>query len=339
MKDKIISTESPGEFSDLTLKYCKRLLKNADYNFYIDELLDILENNKIKFHNGFVIAHMIDVIKLDDFEYYQKDKLERILKERYYTGHEREKYWIVGLLPKLTHQKSYDFLITVIHSDEELEVRANAMKQLAMISKQPFDKDLPKDHGHWKATDLRLDEMEQWIKDGCKEGQGYLPPRQDKSLFEPTNEFEMLVSKLNQKLQKWQDNQDYSNYDNFLVIADDNKINNVCQKYCIQGLYLEFLKRYSPCNAIIQKGMYQISLYGVDNILERQIGYSIDMDGKSIEDFPKNYLVIADRDADPYCINLDEEDSKIYFARHGEGYWKFKKAYNSLIEFLEYLSK
>ena len=323
----------------MLLKYCKKLLKKADYNFYIDELLAILENNKIKFHNGFVMAQMSDIFQSESVDYYQNERLEIILKNRYYDGHESEKYWIVELLPNVIGKKAYDFLIAVIHSNDKLAIRANAIKQLAIISKQPFDKNLPKDPGHWKETDLRLDDIDQWIKDGCREECEYLPPNQDKSLFEPTTKFEMVVSKLNQKLQKDQNHQDYSNYDNFLIVADENKISKICQKYNLKGIYLEFIKRYSPCNVIIQKGMYDILLYGADNILENQTGYSIDKNGCPFEGFPENYLVIADRCADPYCIDLEDEDSKIYFAIHGEGKWKFKKAYNSFIEFLEYLIK
>ena len=339
MKEKILSTESPSEFIDLLLKYCKRLSKKADYNFYINELTEILENNKIKIHNGFVIAQMVEAFEPERFDSFQSDRLETIFKNRYYNGHESEKYWLVKLLPKIIGKKAYDFLIAVIRSDVKLDVRANAMKQLAIISGQPFDKDLPVDPGYWQETDLRLDEMQQWIKDGCKEGDGYLPPNRDRSLFEPTNEFEAAVSKLNRKLQKDQNHRDYSNYNNFLIVADENKLGKVSQKYDIKGRYLEFLKRYSPCNVIIQKGIYDIFLYGVDDILKNQIGYSIDENGDLLKGFPENYLVIADRCADPYCIDLEKEDSEIYFARHGEGQWKFKKAYNSFVEFLEYLSR
>ena len=33
----------------------------------------------------------------------------------------------------------------------------------------------------------------------------------------------------------------------------------------------------------------------------------------------KDYLVIADREADPFCIDLTLEKSPVYFALHGMG--------------------
>ena len=48
----------------------------------------------------------------------------------------------------------------------------------------------------------RIDELNKWIEDGCQDGPGYFPPRQDEALFNPTNLFEEVVSKLNKKLIK-----------------------------------------------------------------------------------------------------------------------------------------
>ena len=85
--------------------------------------------------------------------------------------------------------------------------------------------------------------------------------------------------------------------------------------------------------------MNEILLYGVDNIIENQTGYSVDSDNNIVEDWPSNYLVIADKFADPYCMDITNEDSAIYYAKHSQGVWKFKKVYNNFIEFLEYLAK
>ena len=181
--------------------------------------------------------------------------------------------------------------------------------------------------------------MEAWIKAGCPDGEGYQPPNLDKALENPTNEFEEVVAKLNNKLKKEQDTSDYSSYENFLVVAEESAINQLKNKYHLQGVYLEFLTRFSPCNVMIEKGMYETYLYGADNLEERQIGYSVSEQGEPLEGWPKNYLVIADRFADPYCIDTTQEDSCVYFANHGEGEWKFKKKYKNFQEFLSYLAK
>ena len=340
MKELIINENNPSQFFDNVRKYERKLLKAKDYNHYIDEMIDIIERNKIGFHNGYLVACILRNVDFDSFEYDKKDALFDQLKKRYYNLHERsENYWIVRFVSKLVHKDAYDFLIDVIKSEEALEVRANAMKSLAMVSKQTFDRNLPKDPGFWKHTDIRIQELDQWINEGRPDGPGYSPPRLDDALFNPTNDFEGAVSKLNAKLIKVQDTSDYSSYDNFFIIPNQEQYHAVQEKYGAQGVYAEFLKRFSPCRAVVTKGMNEILLYGVDDLAEKQIGYGVDQNGNALEGWPKNYLVIADRFADPYCIDLTKEDSKVFFATHGEGEWKFKKAYNNFVEFLEYLAK
>nr|WP_314289812.1 hypothetical protein [uncultured Capnocytophaga sp.] len=53
------------------------------------------------------------------------------------------------------------------------------------------------------------------------------------------------------------------------------------------------------------------------------------------------WLVIADKDADPYILDLsksDGNDAPIYKAPHGAGEWKWRKVAGSFLEFLEKLS-
>lgn len=349
MKEIIINTNDGSEFYHGMVKFSKKLLKAKNYNYYIDEMIDVLERNKVKFHNGIMLAEIMRNVDFNTFEYYKKDELYTKLVNRYYVQYENrmnkltdkhdESYWVMEFVTKIVKKESYEFLIDVIKSNDHLEVRANAIKRLAIVSGQRFDRNLSKDPGHWKEIDIKIGELNKWIEDGCLDGPGYFPPRQDEALFNPTNQLEEVVSKLNKKLMKEQDNEDYSNYDNFLIIADEEELNKVLEKYNIKGIYLEFLKRFSPYNTIIPKGMNEILLYGVDNIIENQIGYSVDLDNNIVEYWPSNYLVIADKFADPYCIDITNEDSAIFYAKHGQGVWKFKKVYNNFIEFLEYLAK
>ena len=184
-----------------------------------------------------------------------------------------------------------------------------------------------------------MQELDNWISEGRPDGEGYPPPVLDEALFHPTTDFETVVSKLNAKLSATQDTKDFSSYDNFLTVANEDTWNVLVQAYRIRGIYAEFLKRFSPCNAVVTKGMNEILLYGVDDLANNQVGYGIDQGGRKLEGWPKDYLVIADRFGDPYCIDLTKEESKIFLALHGDGNWKFKKAYNSLVEFLDYLAK
>jgi len=341
MKKLILSEENPVRFLDSVKKYEKKLLKAEDLNAYVDEMMEIIEQNRIGFHNGILMGFILRNVDFDSFTYYRSRELYDKLIRRYYgeNSHRSEKYWIVRFVSKLVHKDAYDFLIHVIKSEEALEVRANAMKSLAMVSKQPFDRGLPKDPGFWKQTDIRMQELDHWISEGCPDGEGYPPPKLDEALFHPTTDFEEAASKLHAKLINVQDTSDYSSYENFLTVPDEDQYHAIREKYEIQGVYAEFLKHFSPCQVTVPKGMYEIQLYGVCNLIESQVGYGVDQNGNALAGWPKNYLVIADRFADPYCIDLTKEDSKVFFAAHGEGDWKFKKAYNSFVEFLEYLAK
>ena len=58
-------------------------------------------------------------------------------------------------------------------------------------------------------------------------------------------------------------------------------------------------------------------------------------------DWKAHWLIIADKDADPYILNLsksDGNDAPIYKAPHGAGEWKWRKVASSFLEFLEKLS-
>ena len=341
MKEIIINEENPARFLDGVMKYEKKLLKAEDPNAYVDEMMEIIEQNRIGFHNGTLMGFMMRNVDFDSFTYYRSRELYDKLIRRYYgeNSHKSERYWIVRLASKLGQKEAYDFLIDVIKSDEALNVRANAMKSLAMVAKQPFDKGLPKDPGKWKQEDIRMQALDGWISEGRPDGEGYPLPRLDDALFHPTTELEAAVAKLNAKLSAIQDTKDFSSYDNFLTVANEDTWNVLVQTYRIRGIYVEFLKRFSPCHVVVTKGMNEILLYGVDDLANNQVGYGIDQGGRKLEGWPENYLVIADRFGDPYCIDVTKEDSKVFFSAHGEGDWKFKKAYNSFADFLDYLAK
>lgn len=340
MKNLILTTDQPAEFIDTFDKYLKKIGKKNDPCLLLNEMVDILIHNQVQLHNWWVLSRMMELVDFSQVERTEKEKLAVLLENRFWQdGHPRERYGICSLMPRLIEKDSYPFLIRVIRSEAKRDERANAIKNLAKVSGQPFDKNLPKDPGKWKEEDLRVQDVERWVAEGCPDGAGYLPPVLDGALDAPVTEFETVVSALNHKLKKEQDATDFSSYNNYLVVAPQEDVDRLESKYQLKGNYLSFLKRFSPCNVIISKGMYDIFLYGAGNLEENQKGYSISEQGATLEAWPKGYLVIADRFGDPYCINTAEEESRIYFAKHGEGVWKFKKQYNSLEEFLTYLAK
>ena len=343
--EKMLMAEAPGEFIGLFLKYYKKKektpLTEAELIRYVDEMVEILVSNKVGVHNGFVLAQMINVFKQNADFYPRKRELGILLEKRDRLGlsHEREKYWQPELFGYLLGREAYPWLIERVRSDERFDDRAAAAKTLARISGQRFDRGLPKDAGKWKLEDLRIDEIEEWIAEGCPDGEGYQPPILDPALDAPTSELEMAVSALNGKLKGRQDTRDYSSYDNYLVCADGDLIERLTKLYELSGEYLEFLTRFSPSNVCIEKGMYEVRLYGASELEEFQVGYSVDDKGNAFPEWPRGYLVIADRLADPYCIDTTGKKKGILLANHGEGDWKFSKKFDSFVEFLLYLAK
>ncbi|RKO72177.1 hypothetical protein D7322_08795 [Sphingobacterium puteale] len=49
-------------------------------------------------------------------------------------------------------------LIEILKNESfNTSICATALKTISLFSKQPFDRQLPKDPGHWKVADLRID--------------------------------------------------------------------------------------------------------------------------------------------------------------------------------------
>ncbi|OGD63710.1 hypothetical protein A2160_03425 [Candidatus Beckwithbacteria bacterium RBG_13_42_9] len=85
-----------------------------------------------------------------------------------------------------------------------------------------------------------------------------------------------------------------------------------------------------------------LHLYGTSGLIKSQDGYSYNpIKKEQIDEWPKEYVVIADDGADPYVIDLsqsDGEDAPILFAYHGEGNWDFQESAPSFAEFLQSLN-
>lgn len=47
--------------------------------------------------------------------------------------------------------------------------------------------------------------------------------------------------------------------------------------------------------------------------------------------------MIADRSADPFCIDLSMEESPVYFGLHGMGQWEFSEAFGNFMDFLKHI--
>lgn len=124
-------------------------------------------------------------------------------------------------------------------------------------------------------------------------------------------------------------------------------MDEICSKWILPKDYIEFLYNHED-NLYInvndddeedEDSSYEneIEIYGAKSLLVGQYGYSYNpVQNAVIEDWNPNYVVIANCNADPYCIDISLDNSPVYYAVHGEGKWEFEKDSESLEEFFEF---
>ena len=113
----------------------------------------------------------------------------------------------------------------------------------------------------------------------------------------------------------------------------------ICSKWILPKDYIEFLYNHENNLYINVNDEDEDSSYENEiGLLVGQHGYSYNPVQKTvIEDWNPNYVVIANCNADPYCIDISMDNSPVYYAVHGEGEWEFEKDSESLEEFFEFL--
>ena len=125
--------------------------------------------------------------------------------------------------------------------------------------------------------------------------------------------------------------------------TDDAVMKAIEQKWNLPQAYLEYLKTHPESQEFEIEDdetgdVFSIVLYGANDLIEYQYGYSYNpVEKKVIEDWDPNMVVIADSDADPYCIDISESDSPVFFAMHGMDVWDFEECFDSLEELFELL--
>lgn len=118
-------------------------------------------------------------------------------------------------------------------------------------------------------------------------------------------------------------------------------MDEICSGWILPNDYIEFLYNHENNLYVnLNDDLYEIEIeiYGAKGLLVGQHGYSYNPVQKTvIEDWNPNYVVIANCNADPYCIDISMDNSPVYYAVHGEGEWEFEKDSESLEEFFEFL--
>jgi hypothetical protein len=120
----------------------------------------------------------------------------------------------------------------------------------------------------------------------------------------------------------------------------EETIKIIKEKWNLPNNYLNFLNKFNPRGKDVEgeKFVNLLHVYGFSELIKNQDGYSYNpITKKTIEDWPKDYVVIADDGADPYVLDLSKSDgidAPVLFALHGEGEWNFTPFASSFKEFL-----
>jgi hypothetical protein len=258
---------------------------------------------------------------------------------------EGQQYWAVLGLVNVLGSTAYPELIAIA-SNESLptDIRAHAVKLLATYSGQTFDAGRPSDPGHWRIDDLDISRLSDWASSGYPKGAGYVVPPSDPSLDSPVTRLELAASHLDRLLRQQRKVRfDPANPSNLLVQVTTDKIDAIEHQFVLPGNYSEFLRRFSPLNVVVESRRFVngLRLYGADDLVSGQRGYSIDaLTNLPIPGWPTSMVVVGDDGGDPYTLDLShtsESDAPICSARHGAGSWTFRVVAPSFVGFVEQL--
>lgn len=172
---------------------------------------------------------------------------------------------------------------------------------------------------------LNLKEFEKWEEQGCPD-RVFIIYDDAKALQEKSkNKVDVVIRKLNRKYKKHFKNNSIRANHTFIHEPDQEKVSLIPSIYPEDYKY--YLSRYDA-NLYLNNGVH---LYGLSTLSECQEGYAT-YKKQPIEGWNENWLVIADQEADPYILNLN--DGKVYFALHGGGKWEWEEKFDSFTTFL-----
>ena len=256
-------------------------------------------------------------------------------------GQEGKRYWGIEGYAKTAGKDVYLYFTDCLtFPGFTLEHKALMVRNLARLSGQPFDLNRPIEPRAWRECDIDCDAILQWRADGCPDGAGYPAPVCHPCLLAPQTALEKLYARLEKKLLKKRSaGQDPAHPSNWLIQADPADLARITEQWSLPPDYLDFLEKASPLSADLKiKGYGPVEVYGAHNLADGQAGYSRNgLTGEPIADWPASYLVIASRFGDPFCLDLAQEQSPVWFAFHGEGAWDFSLEFPSLTDFLKAL--
>ncbi len=301
----------------------------------IDALMGFSEETQLSHLRSLVIPSINEIVKENENQYgeYYKAKIEH--------GDDHEAYYAIEGYAKVMQKSAYGFLTDVLLSRKlNMECEALIVCELSHLSNQPFDLGTPYDKPQWTENDLKLDQIKKWQSDGYPDGSGYKEPSVHICLHEPSTPEERIYAALDKRLEKRREkNRDKAHQAYWLIKADTVDIEKIKEELNPPDNYIDFLSKASPLNVEMKMKDYGVvRLYGAHDLIEGQDGYSVvSKENDEEDDWPENYIVIATCEADPFCIDVSQSDSPVYYAVHGMGEWDFEEAFKSLGDFLKAL--
>lgn len=138
-----------NKFSKLKDKLLKKY-STTDREKILEIFIDYTKNGRLLHWRNFLMTDIINLVEENE----NIDYFEWTLTIPELT------YWGIDGLIKTNGKKSYAKLVDIIFSDiQPTENKAKAIKSISRISKQTFDRGLPKDPGYWKKEDFRIEEI------------------------------------------------------------------------------------------------------------------------------------------------------------------------------------
>lgn len=256
------------------------------------------------------------------------------------------RYWSILGFSNAVGSKSYKRLTELVQDTSvAIEDRSHAVKCLAAVSQQTFDRDLPDDPGEWEESDIRLDEIIAWAQAGSPGGIGYELPSRHPALDHPKTSLEKIASRLEKRLAKQRGKERQgANPTNWLAVSDIHDLETIASRWKLPAIYRDFLARFGPVNVTIENRRFSnggLRLFGVADLIEAQHGYAFNpVTNKNIRGWRKSHLVVARHGGDPFVLDLkssDGSDAPVLTAEHGTGSWEFDEIADSFEAFLKSL--
>ena len=249
-------------------------------------------------------------------------------------------YIAIVAYARCMQEKAYESLLDIVFNrDIKIEMRIYALEELTLISGQRFITNQPGGVSYeraWKESDFPLELISEWDRAGRPKGNAHdnAYTLHEKILNPDDKPIDKLILNIHTKyyVKGARNSTTRMIIDGKINIGKPSKcdVDAINAKWTLPVTYKYFIENFTVRSALKQ----EITVYCADELIERQLGFAVTLDGAVMPEWNPNHLVIADWNGDSmYCIDLSKgENSPVYHFYHDD--WKFKKYANSFLEFL-----